>query len=177
MKSSKSSIRYAQALLDLAVEQNKVDAVAKDMHLLTSVCAENREFVLMLESPIVKADKKIAILNAVFDSFTPLSKAFTELIAKNGREAHLTEIAFAYDGILKAYQGITPISLISAKPLDAKVKESIVSKVKGFTTNKIEVTEKIDESLIGGFVVRMGDNQIDASVASQLNKLKQRLTK
>jgi F-type H+-transporting ATPase subunit delta len=177
MKSSKSSIRYAQALLDLASEQKVLDAVAKDMRIMASVCNENRDFVLMLESPIVKADKKIAVLNAVFDAFTPISKSFVELITRNGRESHLPEIATAFDDLMKKLLGITPISIISAKPLDNKVKESIIEKVKSLTTDKIEVTEKIDESLIGGFIVRMGDNQIDASVSSQLNKLKQRLTK
>ncbi len=177
MKSSKSSIRYAQALLDLAVEQNSVEAVSKDMKLLATVCAENRDFVLMLESPIVKADKKIEVLSAVFDSFCTLSKSFVELITKNGRESHLAEIAHSFDSLLKTHLGITPITLVSAKPLDAKVKDSIVAKVKAFTTNKIEITEKIDETLIGGFIVKMGDNQIDASVSSQLEKLKQRLTK
>lgn len=177
MKSSKSAIRYAQALLDLAIEQNKVDAVAADMKYLATVCDENRDLETMLQSPIVKADKKVAILNAIFDQFDVLTNSFVELIAKNSREAFLPQIASAFEGILKAHQGIVPVTLISAQKLDDKVKNEIVSKVQAVTPGKVELTEQIDTDLIGGFIVRMGDNQIDASVASQINKLKQRLTR
>lgn len=177
MKSSKSAIRYSKALLDLAIEQNKVDVVAADMKFMATVCAENRDLEVMLQSPIVKADKKVAILNAIFDQFDTLTKSFVELIAKNSREAYLPQIAEAFEGILKAHQGIVPVTLISAQKLDDKVKQEIIAKVQGMTTGKVEVTEKLDADLIGGFIVRMGDNQIDASIASQINNLKQRLTR
>lgn len=177
MKSSKSASRYAQALLDLAIEQNKVDAIAADMKYMATVCAENRDLETMLQSPIVKADKKIAVLNAIFDQFDKATAMFVELIVKNGREAYLPQIASAFDAILKQHLGIVPVTLISAQKLDEQVKKEIVAKVQASTTGTVELTEKIDTDLIGGFIVRMGDNQIDASVASQINKLKQRLTR
>ena len=177
MKSSKSASRYAQALLDLAIEQNKVDAIAADMKYMATVCAENHDLETMLQSPIVKADKKIAVLNAIFDQFDKATAMFVELIVKNGREAYLPQIASAFDAILKQHLGIVPVTLISAQKLDDQVKKEIVAKVQAATTGTVELTEKIDADLIGGFIVRMGDNQIDASVASQINKLKQRLTR
>ncbi|MNE31035.1 ATP synthase subunit delta [compost metagenome] len=177
MKISKSASRYAQALLDLAIEQNKVDAIAADMKYMATVCAENRDLELMLESPIVKADQKLNVLNAVFDQFDKVTNLFVELIVKNGREGYLSQIASSFDVLLKAHQGIVPVTLISAQKLDDKVKKEILSKVQASTTGTVELTEKIDADLIGGFIVRMGDNQIDASVASQINKLKQRLTR
>ena len=177
MKSSKSAIRYAQALLELAIEQSKIDAVASDMKLLASVCAENRDLELMLQSPIVKADKKVAVLNQIFSNFDSLTKSFVELIAKNSRESILPQIAASFEGILKTHLGIVPVTLLSAVKLDDKIKQDIVAKVQKIAPGKIEWTEKIDTDIIGGFIVRMGDNQIDASVASQMNKLKQRLTK
>nr|WP_294862586.1 ATP synthase F1 subunit delta [uncultured Fluviicola sp.] len=177
MKISKSASRYAQALLDLAIEQNKLDAVAADMKYMATVCAENPELELMLQSPVVKADKKLSVLNAIFDQFDQLTNLFVDLIVKNGREAYLSQIAGSFDVLLKAHQGIVPVTLISAKKLDDKVKKEIVSKVQASITGTVELTEKIDADLIGGFIVRMGDTQIDASVASQINKLKQRLTR
>ena len=177
MKSSKSAGRYAQALLDLAIEQGSLDAVAADMKNLTVVCAENRDLELMLLSPIVKADKKIDVLKAIFGDFNKLSTMFVELIVNHGREANLPQIAFAFDGLLKAYKGIVPVTLVSAKKLDEGVKKTILSKVEGVAKGTLEVSEMIDESIIGGFIVKMGDQQIDASVISQLGKLKQRLTK
>ncbi len=176
MKSSKSASRYAQALLDLAIEQGNLESVAADMKYLSVVCAENRDLELMLLSPIVKADKKIAVLNAVFDQFDKVSKSFIELIAKNGREGILPQIAVAFDALLKAYKGIVPVTLVSATKLDEAVKKTILAKVQSTTKGTLEVSEEIDPALIGGFVVKMGDQQIDASIASQLGKLKQRLT-
>jgi len=177
MKISKSASRYAQALLDLAIEQNKLDAVAADMKYMATVCAENPDLELMLQSPVVKADKKLSVLNAVFDQFDQLTNLFVDLIVKNGREAYLSQIASSFDVLLKSHQGIVPVTLISAQKLDDKVKKEIVSKVQASITGTVELTEKIDSDLIGGFIVRMGDTQIDASVASQINKLKQRLSR
>ncbi len=177
MKSSKSAIRYAQALLDLSVEQGNLEAVAADMKYLAEVCAENRDLELMLASPIVKADKKLSVLNAVFDQFDKVTKSFIELIVKNGREGILSQIAAAFETQLKAFKGIVPVTLISAKPLDASVKKTILKSIEGSVKGTLEVTEQLDESLIGGFIVRMGDTQIDASVASQLSQLKTRLTR
>lgn len=177
MKSSKSATRYAQALLDLSVEQGNLDAVAADMKFMADICAENRELELLLQSPIVKADKKMAVLNAIFDQFDKVTKSFVELIVKNGREGFLSQIAASFEGLLKAYKGIVPVKLVSAKPLDAGVKKTILGNLEKFVKGTLEVTEEVDSDLIGGFIVRMGDHQIDASVASQLGQLKQRLTR
>lgn len=177
MTSSKSAPRYSQALLDLAIEQGKLDAISADMKYLAEVCNDNHELELMLESPVVRADKKIAVLNAVFDQFDTVTKAYLELIVKNGREGILPQIAASFDAQLKEYKGIVPVKLISAKPLDAGVKKNILSKIEGSVKGTLEVTEEINPDLIGGFIVRMGDTQIDASVASQLGQLKTRLTK
>ncbi|MCC6702784.1 MAG: ATP synthase F1 subunit delta [Fluviicola sp.] len=177
MKSSKVATRYAQALIELSIEQNNLEAISADMNYFTEVCEANRDFEVMLESPIVKADKKIAVINAIFEQFHPLSKSFAELITRNGREAMLPQIAIAFSDLLKAHNGILPITLVSAKPLADSVKKSILAKVQGSVEGKLEVTELIDEALVGGFIVRMGDFQIDASVASQLGQLKQRLTR
>jgi len=177
MKSSKSASRYSQALLDLAIEQGNLDTVAADMKFMAEVCAENPDLELMLESPIVKADKKLAVLNAVFDQFDKVTKSFVELIVKNRREGLLSQIAKAFDTQLKEYKGIVPVRLISAKPLDAGVKKTILGNLEKSVKGTLEVTEELNPDLIGGFVVRMGDMQIDASVASQLGKLKTRLAK
>lgn len=177
MNSSKVAIRYAQALLELAVENNSLDAVSRDMQYLAQVNADNRDFQLLLSSPIIKADKKIAVLNEIFGSFERVSTSFIELIAKNGRESILPEIATAFNELVKAHKGIVPVTLTSATKLDESVKKQIVSKIAASVKGTIEITEVIDPALIGGFIVKMGDTQIDASVASKLSQLKQRLTR
>ena len=177
MKGSKIAGRYATALLELSIEQNKVDQVLSDMKYLLEVNNETRDFQLLLDSPIVKGDKKIAIFEELFGQFEEVSTSFVKLITNNGRESYLPTIAEAFDAQVKEHRGIVPITIISAVPLANSTKEIILEKVEKGVNGKLEVTELIDSSLIGGFIVRMGDKQIDASVASQFNDLKQRLTR
>lgn len=177
MKSTKVATRYAKALLELAIENNKIDSILGDMNYLLSANAETRDFELLLKSPIIKADKKIAIFEVIFDQFESVTKAFVELITRNGREALLPEIAQAFDTQVKEFKGIVPVTIVSATPLTEQTRNTIIAKVQASVKGSLEVTEKIDASLIGGFVVKMDDKQIDASVVSQLNNLKQRLTR
>lgn len=177
MKGTKVAARYAKALLELAVERKSVDSVLGDMQFLLQVNNEARDFELLIASPIIKADKKMEIFKLVFEQFEELTMSFVELITKNRREAYLPAIAEAFEAQVKEYKGIVPMTLVSATALDAKTKDAIVAKVQSGVNGTLEITEVIDEELIGGFMVKMGDFQIDASVASQFNNLKQRLTR
>ena len=177
MKGTKAASRYAKALLELAIEQNKLDLVAADMAYLTQVNAESAEFAVLLNSPIINSHKKISIFKELFGAFDVLSISFVELITKNRREGLLAQIAGSFTAQLKAYRGITPVTLVSATKLSDDTRKAILSKVEGSVKGHLEVTEIIDESLIGGFIVKIDDKQVDASIASQFNKLKQRLTR
>lgn len=177
MKSTKAASRYAKALLELAIENKKVDVIANDMKHLSSVCAENSDFIKFLNSPVVRADKKIAIFSEIFGQFDQVTTLFVNLIFSNRREFLFAEIASSFNDQVKAYKGIVPITITSASPLTGSTKEAILSKIRGSVKGELEITEEIDAELIGGFIVRMGDNQIDASISNQLNNLKQRLTK
>tara|TARA_B100000508_G_scaffold141097_1_gene147042 strand:+ start:144033 stop:144566 length:534 start_codon:yes stop_codon:yes gene_type:complete len=177
MKGFKVAGRYAQSLLELSEEKKAIDAVLADMNALIDVANENRDFTAFLNNPIIKSDKKSAVLDKVFPSFQELTKKFVHLLTKNRREMLLPLIAEEYIAKVKAVRGIVPVTLTSAHKLDDKVKQSILDKLNKAVKGEIELNEKIDEDLIGGFVVRMGDTRIDASVAHQLNELKQRLTR
>lgn len=177
MKNTKVASRYAKALLELAIDQKKVDSVLGDMNFLLSTSNEARDFQMLIESPIIKTDKKISIFELIFEQFEAITLDFVKLITTNRREAYLPAIAEAFEALVKEYKGIVPITLTSAVKLDANTKEAILAKIQASVKGQLEVKEMIDESLIGGFVVRMGDTRIDASVASQLNNLKQRLTR
>jgi len=177
MKSTKAASRYAKALLELAIEQGNLDKVSADMAYLHKVCSEEKDFVILLNSPVIKSDKKISIFNSLFGDFDRLSTLFIDLIAKNRREYMLGDIAASFDSQLKAHQGIVPVTLLSAKALNSKTRDMIMEKISASVKGKLEVSEVIDDSLIGGFIVRMDDKQIDASIATQFKNLKQRLTR
>jgi F-type H+-transporting ATPase subunit delta len=177
MKSTKSAARYAKALLELSQEQNKMDVVESNMQDIVKASNDTHDFQVFLNSPIIKADKKVSVMNQLFSNFDSLSMSFLELITKNGREGLIAEIANSFLVQLKELRGIVPVSITSATPLDSKTKEVILSKLKATINGQLEVEEIIDNALIGGFVIRMGDKQIDSSVASQLKRMKQELTK
>lgn len=177
MKNTAAASRYATSLLDLVIEQKNIDSVSGDMKFLLEVYNNTEEFRHLIGSPVVGAEKKIAIFNRIFDQFEDVSKSFLRLITKNGREGMLPEIAEAFEAKVKEYKGIFPVKLVSAAKLDDSVKGEIINRIQNAITGTAEITEEIDEKLIGGFIVKMGDMQVDASVQSQLDKLKQNLTR
>lgn len=177
MKGFKVAGRYAQSLLELAEERNSTDAILQDMEYLIDATNESRDFNVFLNSPIINSTKKSSILDKVFENFQEISIGFIRLITKNRREMLLPLIAEEYIAKVKAMRGIVPVSITSATALDAAVKTTILAKLEKGFDGTIELNEKIDADLIGGFVVRMGDTRIDASVSNQLNELKQRLTR
>lgn len=177
MKGLKVASRYAQSLLELAEEQNVTDEVLNDMKILLSTANKNRIFLLLLNNPIVKADMKNNIFEKLFGDFQELSLKFIRLLTRHHREMFLQAIAKEYIDKLNSIRGIVPMTLTSAVALDNDVKEVILSKLSSQIQGSIELTETIDESLIGGFVARMGDIRVDASVSHHLNEMKKRLTR
>ncbi len=176
MKGTKAAIRYAKSLLDLSMENGNIDSVAGDMKFFADTHAENRDLALLLSSPLIDATKKVEVFTAIFGQFEKQTMSFFELVTKNGRENLLPEIAKAFDAELKSIKGIVPVEIVSAVRLDEETKKMILAKLESSVTGTFQVSETINPDLIGGFIVKMGDKQIDASVASQLNNLKQRLT-
>jgi F-type H+-transporting ATPase subunit delta len=176
MKGSRAASRYAKSLLELAIEQNVLDAVRNDMSNMSSVISENPDLQLMLKSPIVHSDKKIAVLKEVFGAFHTLSMSFIDLIGRNRRENLLLQIGDSFNELYKEHKGIVDVQITSAQPLDEKTKAAILVKVGTAYKGDLVVNEKIDATLIGGFLVSVGDHQIDASVSRQFRDLRQVLT-
>lgn len=168
--------RYAQSLMDLATEQKKVDVVRADMKLVAQTCADSREFALFLASPVVKTDKKISTLKVLFDGkIDTLSLSFLLLIASKRRESITKEIAESFDDLYRKNKNIFSAVVTTAAGLDTTTKAKVMELVKGLMKGEVELIEKVDPNTIGGFVLTMGDRQIDRSVARQLGTLKQEL--
>ena len=177
MASNKSSIRYAKALLELAIEKNCVESIEKDLSQFLRTLKDSNDLRIFIDSPVVRNEKKIKVFDLVFPDFNPMTIQFFRLVTKNGREHLLDDIAKQFDQLLKTKRGIVTGTLTSARPLDDTLKASILDKIKGSFEGTLELNETVNESLIGGFIVRIGDKQLDRSVQSTLSKLKQNLVK
>ncbi len=175
-KDSQVARRYAKSLLDFAIERNELDAVAADMALIANTCQSSRDLVVMLKSPIIKTEKKVAVINKVFSGeIGSASVNFINVVAKGKREMLLPEIAIAFTTLYRSHKGIVSAEITSAIPLSELEREKAKSIVAGLG-KEVELTEKIDKSIIGGFIIRVGDKQYDASVASRLSDVKQALS-
>lgn len=177
MASTKSAARYAKALLDLTLEKGWVEAVEKDLIRFVQVVKESNDFRIFLNSPVVRDDKKIAIYQKVFEGFNPLTMQFFTLVTKNGREQLLPEIAAQFERQLMKNRGIVSGSIVSATPLTEKTKQEILDRIAPAFEGSLQLSESVDSSLLGGFVIRIEDKQIDASVANKLKELRQELVK
>jgi len=169
--------RYAKSLIDLAVETKQLEEVIKDMRLIKDVCAQNHEFVTMLQSPVVKTDRKQAIFKEVFEGkISKTTLSFLNLMAVKRREGYTAEIAKAFDEQYKLYKNITTVKVTSAIALDDKLRKQVMELVKKTVSGEVELVEKVDPSLIGGFVLTIDDKQVDQSVKRKLNDLRKTLS-
>jgi len=168
--------RYAKSLMELAVENKQLDAVKNDMKTVQLVCNQNHEFILFLNSPVIKTDKKLAVLSDLFKGkISDLSLSFLNLITSKRREAYIGDITAAFDELYKENKNIFTAVVTSANGLDEKTRLMVIDLIKSQMNGEVELTEKIDANTIGGFILKIGDRQIDKSVARQLNNLKKEL--
>jgi F-type H+-transporting ATPase subunit delta len=178
MKEKKIAKRYAKALFDLAVEQNVLERIKADAELINEVCASNRDFMLVLRSPVIKDVKKIKIIKGIFsDHIQKMTLSFLNIITRNRREAFIPEIASQFIEIYKEYKNIITAHLTTAVELETSVSTKINSLLKQQTKAEIELHEDIDESIIGGFVLEFDEKQYDSSVVKYLQNLRKEFDK
>lgn len=165
--------RYAKSVLDLAIENGQLEQVYGDMQYLQQLTKESRDFLNLLRSPVIKADTKIKVINAVtIGKVSPLTTAFIQLMTTKAREAVLPEIITSFINQYKEHKGIKTVKLTTAVPVSEAIKAEIVAQVKksgGF--DNLELQEVVDPNIIGGFVLQADDKLIDASVAYDLKNI------
>lgn len=166
--------RYAKSIKDLAIETNQLQEVYNDMLFLQRIIKSNRDLASLLKSPIIRADKKIGILNAITEGKTSvLTSTFIRLLVQKGREENLPEIITAFIEQYKEYKNIYPIKLTTAVPVSDELKQAIIRKVQNETAMKnIELKTEVEENLLGGFRLELGHVLVDASIIYDLNKIK-----
>ena len=175
MNESKISVRYSKALFELAIEKNILDKVSQDMAFISEICKlpETKE---LLASPIIKPSRKGEVLNKMLENdVDKATLSLIDLVVKNGRANFIPAIARVFITETMRYKGITKSTLTTAAPIDSKVKQQITDMITAVFKTKVEFEENIDSAIIGGFILRVDDNYIDASVKNKLRKIKKEL--
>lgn len=178
MPNPRLATRYAKSLIDLSTEKGQLEAVYADAKYLQAVCKSSREFVNLLRSPVINADKKQQILEIVTkDKIGEITSAFNRLLIAKGRESDLPEIIDAFIDQYNEIKGIHKIKLTTAVPVSDELKNVIVSKAKKEADLKdVELEAKVDESLIGGFILEFNNNLVDASILRDLKDVKKQFS-
>ena len=172
MKGTRAAVRYAKALKELALEQGVLEKVYEDMKLIDSVCKDNPSFAVVLDSPIIKTDKKQAILIEIFrEKVCKLSELFIHTLAGKRRESYIEAIAIEFIKQYKEHKKILTAVVTTASGLDEDLRKKVMAVIKDGGQSEVELIEKTNDKLIGGFTLQVGDKRIDASIAKQLRKL------
>lgn len=173
---SRAAIRYAKAIIDIATESNNTAAVNNDMGTIVSAIKENDELKDFLSNPIVNGEVKMSALSEIFPSLQAETKGLFQLLLANKRFEILSAIAVEFNKLFDLASGIEQAVVTTAVPLTAELEVQVKNKLKEFSSNTISITNVVDASIIGGFVLRIGDKQYNASVANKLQQLKREFT-
>lgn len=172
MAGSRAAIRYAKAILGLAKDQNAEKTVANDMDGIVKTAGNSKELRAMLNSPIVKPETKKSALLEIFTGMHAVSDGLIDTLITNKRINLLDNIAEQYATLFDESQGKQIAVVTTAIPLTEELRKKVLAKVNDLTKNEVIIENKIDESIIGGFILRLGDLQYNASISNQLNNLK-----
>jgi F-type H+-transporting ATPase subunit delta len=176
MAGARAAIRYAKAVLSLATDRGTAETVNNDMKLIVDTIAQNKNLSDTLQSPVIGATTKKTILLEVFKNTNKTTLSLLETLAANNRIAILGDVASKYSQLFDQSKGIQLATVTTAVPLTDALKQQVLAKAKELTGKDIEVQGIVDENIIGGFILRVGDIQYNASIANQLNKLKREFT-
>lgn len=174
MNNPRLSQRYAKSLIDISKEMNQLDETFKDVLLLQRIMKSSREFVVMLNSPVIKSDKKFKIIDAVAGGkVSKLTRSFLQLLTHKNREAYLQGIVKAFIDLYNKIKGIHTAKLTTATPVSGEVIKGFEKKIKeAYNIEHLELETAINEDLIGGFVLQMEGKLVDASILRDLKDLR-----
>ena len=176
MNESKISVRYAKAFFAAAVERNLLTVAKKDVDLLLQLMQSQPRLKEILASPVVQTREKRDFLDKVFkNQFHELTMQFLHLLLKNNREIYLLEMCLNFQGLYGKLTGIKSAQLTTAIEMDETQLQKFNKLILVHFGSKAEVLTKVDESLVGGFILKVDDQQLDASVSTQLKKMRREL--
>lgn len=167
---------YAKALIDLALEQKQLEEVKADLDWIQATLQEVRDLRVLLSSPVVKADRKKAILSEIFaERISALSLNFLHLLVSHGREESTLAICSAFEKAYLQHKGIQEVSVSTAVALSDAERAMVLAKAQSVTGGEVLLREHTDPQLIGGLVLRVGDQQYNGSLAYRLKQMRREL--
>ncbi len=173
MKDARPALRYAKAILNLAKEKSVETEVNADMQLIASTISENIDLEIMLKSPVIKSsDKKNALIKIFSDKIHVISLGIFDLLQENKRMNMLLSIAKQYSIIYDYSKSIQVAKVTTAIPLTTELETKVMAKIVELTNNKASLENIVNPSILGGFILRVGDVQYDASISNHLNELR-----
>ena len=176
MSSTRAAIRYAKAILDLATSKNVANEVSNDMFLIATTINENLELDTFIQNPTIKVEAKENALLEVFANTNEVTKSLFHLLFENKRFEILGAIASEYNKLFDEMNGVQVAKVTTAIPMDADLEAKVKAKIATFSDKKVTIENTVDASIIGGFILRIGDKQYNASVANRLQVLKRELS-
>ena len=176
MSSTRAAIRYAKAILEIASSKNAANDVSNDMFLISSTIKENVELDTFLQNPTIKVEVKENALLEVFANTNGVTKSLFHLLFENKRFEILGAVASEYTKLFAEMNGVEVAKVTTAIPMDADLEAKVKAKIATFSDKKVTIENTVDASIIGGFILRIGDKQYNASVANRLQVLKRELS-
>lgn len=176
--SSRAAIRYAKAALEQANEANLGEVVFGDMKSVAATLENSKELRTVLSSPVIKGEDKKQALVKIFENNSDVTKGLIDILTTNKRIELLGGVANSYVDLYNQAKGVKVAEVTTAVPLSSELEKKVLAKVKEMTgSDSVTLQNKIDESIIGGFILRVGDLQYNASIANQLDTIKREFTK
>jgi len=173
MANARVATRYAKSLLNLAEEEKLLEKVHQDMQLVKATCESSREFRGLLKSPIIESHHKLRISKVLFEAkVQKLSMEFLKLVFRKNREFFLYEMTLMFVKLYNQAKGLQPASIKTAFPITDALRKEFVTIVKEVSGKEPILTEEVDQNMIGGFILKIEDRQIDASVSTRLKRLR-----
>ena len=169
---SRAAIRYAKAILETAVSSGKANQVNDDMKSIINAVNSSADLKDFLASPIITSEVKMNVLSEIFGSVQADTKSLFRLLQENKRFQILEAIATQFNAQFDEMNGVEVAKVTTAFPITAELEAKILAKAKAISTKKITIQNTVDPSIIGGFILRIGDKQYNASVSNRLQELK-----
>ncbi|WP_339919241.1 ATP synthase F1 subunit delta [uncultured Flavobacterium sp.] len=176
MASTRAAIRYAKAILEIAQSKGVAEAVSDDMNSIASTISGNVELSTFIQNPTLRVEVKENALLEVFANTNSVTKSLFHLLFENKRFEILEAVAVEYSKLFDIMNGVEVAQVTTAIAMDAALEAKVLAKIATLSDKKITIENHVDSSIIGGFILRIGDKQYNASIANRLQVLKRELS-